>query len=408
MVIDYFDTSAILANGKLLDKESYVSHFVVSELEEIKNSSVKDEQVKARARQATRALIANPQCRTYNLDLQKIERVRKSRKWLPDNMDGRIIAEAILLKRETGANICFWTADYNMKLFAEAEDFYINFVTQDCILNKEPWCGWGKYYPSTDEMASLYSNPQINTLGAKTNEYCTIFEGSDLKDILRWDGSNYTKLNYRSFKSALGSKVEPRNTEQKMLFDLLQNRNVPIKLCLGRFGSGKSYLMLAHALNLIQKGEFDRIVFVKNNIQVKDTKDLGALPGEEIDKLMPWLKQIEDHVGGFTFDDMLQQGIIEPVHLGYIRGRDIKNSIIFCDEVENMTKQHIQLLIGRVSSRSELWLAGDLKQTDSINFEKNSGIQALVTGLAGEPLFGMVKLLKSERSAVAALADKLD
>lgn len=408
MVIDYFDTSAILANGKLLDKESYVSHFVVSELEEIKNSSVKDEQVKARARQATRALIANPQCRTYNLDLQKIERVRKSRKWLPDNMDGRIIAEAILLQRETGANICFWTADYNMKLFAEAEDFYINFVSQDCILNKEPWCGWGKYYPSTDEMASLYSNPQINTLGAKTNEYCTVFEGSDLKDILRWDGNNYTKLNYRSFKSALGSKVEPRNTEQKMLFDLLQNRNVPIKLCLGRFGSGKSYLMLAHALNLIQKCEFDRIVFVKNNIQVKDTKDLGALPGEEIDKLMPWLKQIEDHVGGFTFDDMLQQGVIEPVHLGYIRGRDIKNSIIFCDEVENMTKQHIQLLIGRVSSRSELWLAGDLKQTDSINFEKNSGIQALVTGLAGEPLFGMVKLLKSERSAVAALADKLD
>ena len=408
MVIDYFDTSAILANGKLLDKESYVSHFVVSELEEIKNSSVKDEQVKVRARQATRALIANPQCRTYNLDLQKIERVRKSRKWLPDNMDGRIIAEAILLQKETGANICFWTADYNMKLFAEAEDFYINFVTQDCILNKEPWCGWGKYYPSVDEMASLYSNPQINTLGAKTNEYCTIFEGSDLKDILRWDGNNYTKLNYRSFKSALGSKVEPRNTEQKMLFDLLQNRNVPIKLCLGRFGSGKSYLMLAHALNLIQKGEFDRIVFVKNNIQVKDTKDLGALPGEEIDKLMPWLKQIEDHVGGFTFDDMLQQGVIEPVHLGYIRGRDIKNSIIFCDEVENMTRQHIQLLIGRVSSRSELWLAGDLKQTDSINFEKNSGIQALINGLAGDPLFGMVKLLKSERSAVAALADKLD
>ena len=408
MVIDYFDTSAILANGKLLDEESYVSHFVVSELEEIKNSSSKDEQVKANARAATRALISNPQCRTYNLDLQKIERIRKSRKWLPDNMDGRIIAEAILLQKMTGANICFWTADYNMKLFAEAEDFYINFVSQECILNKEPWCGWGKYFPGTDEMASLYSNPQINTLGAKTNEYCTVFEGSDLKDILRWDGNSYNKLNYRSFKSALGSKVEPRNTEQKMLFDLLQNRNVPIKLCLGRFGSGKSYLMLAHALNLIQKGEFDRIVFVKNNIQVKDTKDLGALPGEEVDKLMPWLKQIEDHVGGFTFDDMLQQSVIEPVHLGYIRGRDIKNSIIFCDEVENMTKQHIQLLIGRVSSRSELWLAGDLKQTDSINFEKNSGIRALINGLAGDPLFGMVKLLKSERSAVAALADKLD
>ena len=109
-----------------------------------------------------------------------------------------------------------------------------------------------------------------------------------------------------------------------------------------------------------------------------------------------------------TLDDMLEQNILEPVHLGFMRGRDIKDSIIFCDEVENMTKQHIQLLIGRVSTGSELWLAGDLKQTDNLNFEKNSGIKALIQGLENDPLFGMVKLIKSERSAVAALADKLD
>ena len=193
-----------------------------------------------------------------------------------------------------------------------------------------------------------------------------------------------------------------------MLFDLLQNREIPIKLCLGRFGSGKSFLMLAHALYLIQKGEFDKIVFVKNNVEVKDTNKIGALPGTELEKLAPFIQQIADHIGQIALDDMLEQNIIEPVHLGFMRGRDIKNSIIFCDEVENMTKQHIQLLIGRVSSGSELWLAGDLKQTDSLNFEKNSGVRALIKGLENDPLFGMVKLIKSERSAVAALADKLD
>jgi PhoH-like ATPase len=323
-------------------------------------------------------------------------------------MDGRIIAEAILLRDTTNEEICFWTADYNMKLFAEAEKFHVNFIDQKHPTDEELWCGWGKYYPSSEQMSNIYLNRNVNILGATVNEYCSIYEGTELKDIQRWDGNTYLNLNYKSFKSTLGSKIEPRNTEQKMLFDLLQNREIPIKLCLGRFGSGKSYLMLAHALNLVQKGEFDRIVFVKNNIQVKDTKDIGALPGEELDKMMPWLKQIEDHVGPFTFDDMINQNVIEPVHLGYIRGRDIKNSIIFCDEVENMTRQHIQLLIGRVSSRSELWLAGDLKQTDGINFEKNSGIQALIQGLTGDPLFGMVKLMKSERSKVAALADKLD
>ena len=132
------------------------------------------------------------------------------------------------------------------------------------------------------------------------------------------------------------------------------------------------------------------------------------MPGNELEKLAPFIQQVADHVGQITLDDMLEQNVLEPIHLGFMRGRDIKNSIIFCDEVENMTKQHIQLLIGRVSSGSELWLAGDLKQTDNINFEKNSGIRALIQGLMNEPLFGMVKLIKSERSAVAALADKLD
>lgn len=410
MVIDYFDTSALLALGEVI-KDSYISHFVISELEEIKTSSSKDERLKARARKVVRELISNPlNTTTYNIDLQKIEKIRKKHKWLPDNMDGRIIAEAILLQEQFHETICFWTADYNMKLFAEAEGFYIHLVEQEDILKngEELWHGWGKYYPNDNDMATIYSNRCLNVLNAKTNEYCAIHEGSILKDVLRWDGESFKNLNYKPFKSVLGSKIEPRNTEQKMLFDLLQNRNVPIKLCLGRFGSGKSYLMLAHALSLIQKGEFDKIVFVKNNIEVKDTNKIGALPGNEIEKLAPFIQQIADHVGQMTLDDMLEQNVLEPVHLGFMRGRDIKNAIIFCDEVENMTKQHIQLLIGRVSSGSELWLAGDLKQTDNINFEKNSGVRALIQGLAGDPLFGMVKLIKSERSAVAALADKLD
>ena len=408
MVIDYFDTSAILANGKLLDKESYVSHFVVSELEEIKKSSVKDEQVKARARQATRALIANPQCRTYNLDLQKIERVRKSRKWLPDNMDGRIVAEAILLQKMTGANICFWTADYNMKLFAEAEDFYINFVSQECILNNDIWAGWGKYYPTEEEMSSIYGNPQINILNAKINEYCEIYSGSELCDILKWDGTEYRHLEYKPITSAVGQKWKPLNTEQKMLFDLLQNDNIPVKLALGNYGSGKSSLMLSHALDAVQKGKFERIIFIRNNIEVKDTTPLGALPNGETDKLLPYLMPICDHVGQYTFDEMLDTGVIEACHLGFIRGRDFKNCILFIDEAENLTASQVQLLIGRIGKGSMLFLAGDLRQTDKLTFEKNSGLKKMIERLQNNKLFGMVKLQQSVRSEVCKLADLMD
>ena len=37
-----------------------------------------------------------------------------------------------------------------------------------------------------------------------------------------------------------------------------------------------------------------------------------------------------------------------------------------------------------------------------------SGIPKLISNLKGNPLFGMVKLIKTERSAVAATADLLD
>ena len=67
------------------------------------------------------------------------------------------------------------------------------------------------------------------------------------------------------------------------MFDLLQNREMKIKLVLGNYGSGKTFISLVHAIDLIQRGDFDKLVFLRNNIQVKDTVDIGSLPGNEIE-----------------------------------------------------------------------------------------------------------------------------
>jgi PhoH-like ATPase len=64
--------------------------------------------------------------------------------------------------------------------------------------------------------------------------------------------------------------------------------------------------------------------------------------------------------------------------------------------------------MGRIDQGSQLWLDGDLKQRDKQIFEKSAGIEKLVNRLSGEKLFAYVHLKKSERSEVAALADKLD
>ena len=109
-----------------------------------------------------------------------------------------------------------------------------------------------------------------------------------------------------------------------------------------------------------------------------------------------------------ALDLMISKGKIELTHLGHIRGRDIKRSIIMCSEVENMTKEHIQLLISRVGEGSALWLDGDTKQVDAEVFGKNSGMNRLIDRLKGHKRFGYVKLVQVERSETAAMADLLD
>ncbi|MNP27410.1 hypothetical protein D3C76_1203200 [compost metagenome] len=87
-----------------------------------------------------------------------------------------------------------------------------------------------------------------------------------------------------------------------------------------------------------------------------------------------------------------------------IRGRDIKNSIIYVTEFQNNTREHAQLLLGRVGEGSQLWINGDLKQTDSEVFVSNSGISA-ITKLRGNELYAQVTLDKTERSKTAELAE---
>lgn len=261
-----------------------------------------------------------------------------------------------------------------------------------------------------EQWASLYSNPEDNAYGCLENQYLIVYDKEqNIVDRFKWLDNGYKKLSYKQINNSFVSRIKPRNIHQECAFDMLQDKNTTIKVLTGRFGSGKTYLMVTNALQLIYENKFDKIVWVRNNWGVKDTKDIGALPGTELEKLLPWVAPLADHIGGQDGIEMLMhQNKLEIQHLGYIRGRDIKNSIIMCSEAENLTKQHVQLLIGRVGEGSNLWLDGDFKQTDAKVFEENNGLNIAIDKLKGHSLFGYVHLEKSERSETSALADLLD
>ena len=261
-----------------------------------------------------------------------------------------------------------------------------------------------------DGVNAIFGDEPDNVYDCLQNEYliATDEEGNYL-GMFKCNGDKLYKVPYKTINSRFLGKIKPRNPQQQMAIDMLYDGESTVKMITGKFGTGKDFLMCSVAIDLLEHNKFEKIVYVRNNIEVKNSKPIGYLPGSYNEKLLPFAMPLADHLGGVDgLSLMISHGQIEIVHLGFIRGRDIKNSIIICSEAENLTKEHIQLLLGRVGEGSTLWINGDFKQCDAEIFERNSGLMTAVDRLKGHPRFGYVKLLKTERSDTAAMADLLD
>ena len=66
---------------------------------------------------------------------------------------------------------------------------------------------------------------------------------------------------------------------------MLQDRTSKVKIIRGVYGSGKDFLMVNAALSLVEEGVYDKIVFIRPNLTLKNMPSIGALPGDENDKL---------------------------------------------------------------------------------------------------------------------------
>lgn len=272
------------------------------------------------------------------------------------------------------------------------------------------YTGYQEIVLSDKEFEQLYSQHTLDGYDFLENEYLIAKnEDGEIVDKFVYRNDILVRVPYCSFKNSYTGVLKPRNEHQEIAFEMLSNNDITVKLITGTWGTGKTLALVVAALDAVQRGKYDKIVWVRNNVQVKDTDNIGALPGDSYDKILPYLGPMLDHIGGEDGAKMLlEQGQLEVIPLGFLRGRSIRNAIIICSEAENLTKEHIQLLLGRVDEGSALWLDGDVRQRDRSVFEKSRGLETMIEKLRGEQLFGYVHLVKSERSATARLADKLN
>ena len=277
-------------------------------------------------------------------------------------------------------------------------------------MSEVKYTGYTKIELTNEQYDEIYSTHKLRNYIFHENEYVlAVNEYGEVLDKFCHQDGKLRQVKFSTFSNAYTGKLKPRNVHQELAFDMLKDKTSTVKLVTGTWGTGKTMSLVVAALEAVEKGDFDKIIWVRNNVQVKDTDQIGALPGDEHAKLLPYLGPMMDHVGGPDGIDMLiSRGQLEVIPLAFLRGRSIRNAIIISSEAENLTKEHIQLLLGRVDSGSNLWLDADLKQRDRAVFEKSAGIETMIERLKDEKLFGYVHLVKSERSETARLADKLN
>lgn len=403
------DTSALLHQAGLIDPkvDIAISTITIQELEHIKSND-KDDKIKYKAREAVRSILTTGKFETVMTDNKKIEKMLKKYSFLSDIPDHRILCAAEIYAIEHNIEIIFMTSDALQYLFALQMphlDAVYPMGTEQAEKRDEEWAGWGKYYPSDADMALMYADPKMNILKCKTNEFAEIYQGSELKDVLTWTGQMYRPLKYKELKvDFLGQTIRPLNIEQKMAFDLLQNPDIPVKLLTGVPGSGKDFLMFLHAWDLVKRGKKDKIIFIRNLVPFKDAPEIGFLEGS-LQKKIEWgLGPIASVLGEEGLKMAEDEGVIEAVNLGFIRGMSWDNVILYVSEGQNITGGGYKLLVSRCGKGSELWINGDTLQTDGKKFESNNGIERLLGSLSGNKLFGTVKMLKTERSNIAELA----
>ena len=163
----------------------------------------------------------------------------------------------------------------------------------------------------------------------------------------------------------------------------------------GSAGTGKTFTALYLALQdvLDKSTPWEKVILVRS---VVATRDMGFLPGTADEKLAPF---VQPYIGicddlfnfGGSYQQLVDQRIIEFYSTSYIRGTTFDNAIIIVDEMQNLTFHELDSVITRVGLDSRIIFAGDFYQSDFTKESDRNGIQSFLSILEVMKNFSIIE-----------------
>lgn len=207
-------------------------------------------------------------------------------------------------------------------------------------------------------------------------------------------------------------------------------KEAPLLIVVGDAGTGKTYMAINAALDGIESGEYEQIIITAPTITTGG-EDLGYLPGEIYDKMIPYLGGFEDSIFKRLLNleirknksekkiselrteaknklaEMLLSETIKIIPLGFLAGHSLDKCYVLADEMQNSNWKQLKSLITRTGEGTKLVIIGYTNQSQSeadINV-----LDKLIKKWIDEPLCWKVDLSESRirRSTISEIAVRI-
>lgn len=388
----FYDTNSLLnLQEKLFDNYFYISSISLNELEEIKVSRHKDEDVKNRCRKVLKLLSKNEDKYDVVLYDQKIAALLSSFELEP-TPDNKICACAASKIDE----IEFVSEDIACRLIAK-NIFGLKVYNPNDIYEKI-YKGYKLLKGNTAEINEALSDREYMSKFV-ANEYLLIYNTDvDNESEMRFDGEKFVNL-----KLPNSRYIKGKNALQRCALDMLNNQNISICAVLGGMGSGKSFVCTRMALYSVkEKGNQSMILGVRS--PMGEGKEIGFLPGDFESKTDAFFLPIEQQLDGGAFElaSLKQQGIIDANIPLYMKGTTYNSTIMVVDEAEDLTGKELRLVGTRLGQDSRIFLSGDYKQA-VIHANENNALVQMCNKFKGNPHFGCIYLDEDVRSETSKM-----
>ena len=317
--------------------------------------------------------------------------------FLSESNDKRIIEVAEISQQYyKGEKVIFLSLDIYARTFA----LFANIKTQTLKDDKSdvPEFKFVKQIPVDSSLFNQLNLAKIRELdeGYAIENFCYEFASGDGNSIHGIIANGKVQLIDKS--DFHGLPFRPANRNQQYFLKAVLSNCYDVLAIDAKAGSGKTLMSIGAAMRLIDKGEYEKIVYVRNSIESIDRgADVGYLSGNE-EKFRIYnmalydtlefiakkrLKNSANKTNKQSIDSKTAELIntyqIEMLWPGEARGRTLSDAIVIMDEWQNSSKNTTQLILSRLDESCMAIVIGSNRQIDNLYLNKfNNGLTTLL------------------------------